>query len=52
MAKPASRADLFDVEGDDKSSSNYSAKDIVIRNSDIQGVRVGIEAPVAGFGPT
>jgi hypothetical protein len=30
---------------------DYSAKDIVIRNSDIQGVKTAIEAPVAGFGP-
>ena len=30
MAKPASRADLFDMEDDDKSSKNYSAKDIEV----------------------
>ncbi len=30
---------------------DYSARNIVIRNSDIQGVKIGIEAPVAGFGP-
>ncbi len=30
MAKSASKADLFDMEGDDKSSSNYSAKDIEV----------------------
>ena len=30
---------------------DYSSKDIVIRNSDIQGMEDGITAPMAGFGP-
>jgi G8 domain len=37
--------------GDGVYFPDYSAKNIVIRNSDIQGVETGIDAPVAGFGP-
>ena len=36
--------DAFDFE-------DYSAKGIVIRNSDIQGMNNGVEAPSSGFGP-
>ena len=31
--------------------ADYMAKDIVVRNSDIQGMEQGIIAPMAGFGP-
>jgi G8 domain len=31
--------------------SDYSSKDIVFRNSDIQGMNVGFDAPASGFGP-
>ena len=37
--------------GDGVYFPDYSAKNIVIRNSDIQGVETGIDAPVGGFGP-
>jgi G8 domain len=37
--------------GDGVYFPDYSAKGIIIRNSDIQGMDTGIDAPVAGFGP-
>jgi hypothetical protein len=37
--------------GDGVYFPDYSAKGIVIRNSDIQGMDTGIDAPVGGFGP-
>ena len=37
--------------GDGVYFPDYSAKGIVIRNSDIQGMDTGIDAPVSGFGP-
>ena len=37
--------------GDGVYFADYMAKDIVIRNSDIQGMEQGIIAPMAGFGP-
>ena len=37
--------------GDGVYFPDYSAKGIIIRNSDIQGMETGIDAPVAGFGP-
>jgi hypothetical protein len=30
---------------------DYSVKNIIIRNADIQGMNKGVDAPVAGFGP-
>jgi hypothetical protein len=37
--------------GDGVYFPDYSARNIIIRNSDIQGVETGIDAPVGGFGP-
>jgi hypothetical protein len=37
--------------GDGVYFPDYSAKGIIIRNSDIQGMGTGIDAPVSGFGP-
>ncbi len=37
--------------GDGVWFEDYSAKEIVIRNSDIQGMEMGIKAPSSGFGP-
>ncbi len=37
--------------GDGVFFADYMAKDIVIRNSDIQGMQQGIIAPMSGFGP-
>jgi hypothetical protein len=37
--------------GDGVWFEDYSTKDIVIRNADIQGMEDGIQAPSAGFGP-
>lgn len=37
--------------GDGVWFEDYSAKNIVIRNSDIQGMEMGIKGPSSGFGP-
>ena len=37
--------------GDGVFFADYMSKDIVIRNSDIQGMQQGIIAPMSGFGP-